>query len=171
MAAVVGALLIAAIVGGSAWFFLRGGGDKKGGGGPPDIQESTVTVVAPVAADAVDPKLGLPLRPGVRLDHPAGASAAIPGGAALYGHALDLRRVDVAVDPWWEHGGKAWEFVSFTGVPVEGTATVDLPVASGPTGGVAIVRTLTGMWAEMPSTPVTLANGQAALRVSGSNVV
>jgi len=170
VAAVVGALLIAAIVGGSAWFFLRGGGDKKGGGGPADIQESTVTVVARVAADAVDPKLGLPLRPGVRLDHPAGASAAIPGGAALYGHALDLRRVDVAVDPWWEHGGKAWEFVSFTGVPVEGTATVDLPVASGPTGGVAIVRTLTGMWAEMPSTPVTLANGQAALRVSVTGV-
>ena len=56
------ALLIAAIVGGSAWFFLRGGVDKKGGGGPPDIQESTVTVVAPAIGNAIFNAVGARLR-------------------------------------------------------------------------------------------------------------
>lgn len=169
VAAVVGAIAIAAVVGGSAWFFLRGEKSETPAG-PADIQESTVTVTEAVAPDAVDAKLGLPLRPASRLDHPGGASATVPGGAALYGHAMDLRRVDLADDPWWDHGGKGWEFVSFTGVPLEGAATVDLPVASGPAGGVAVVRTLTGMWTELASLPVTLANGQPALRVSIAGV-
>ncbi|MBK8560890.1 MAG: zinc ribbon domain-containing protein [Dehalococcoidia bacterium] len=168
--AVPGAALMLLIVGGFAWvLFLRGDGKPDNGGefeGEP--LESAVTVLEPPAEGAVDSVNGLPLRAGVRLDHPGGASAQIPGGAALYGDVMDLRRVQLADDPWWDHGGFGWEFVSFVGVPIAEPATVDLP-AGGP-GTSVIVRTVAGFWVELPSEAVTLKDGRPGERVTVSNV-
>ena len=164
-AAIAGAAAaVAAAVFAGWFFFLRG--DGPGGsedGRPSDVQESAVTVVGPVAADAVDPSSGLPLRPGVRLEHPSGASAGIPGGPSLYGDAMDLRAIDLAEDPWWDHGGSGWEFVSFTGVPITG-ATVDIP--AGESSGSVIVLGSSGLWFELPTEAVTLTTGKPGFRVA-----
>ncbi|MCC7364704.1 MAG: zinc ribbon domain-containing protein [Dehalococcoidia bacterium] len=170
LAAAGGVLLALVVLAGGAWALLRsGGGDDDGGGDtqPAEPLQSTATVLEPVAADAVDPVLGLPLRPHVRLDHPDGARADIPGGSALYGDVMDLRRVDLAEDRLWDHGGTGWEFVSFVGVPIEGEAVIDLP--AGAAGSVPLVRTAIGLWLELPFEPVTLAGGEG-VRVRVTNV-
>ncbi|MCL4240084.1 MAG: zinc ribbon domain-containing protein [Dehalococcoidia bacterium] len=151
-----------------AWFlFLRGGGDEDGSAGDATGLESTATITEPVAEDAVDLATGLPLRPGVQLAHPQGAAASIPSGPALYGDMMDLRTVALDEDPWWDHGGQGWEFVSWAGVPVTGTATVDIPA---PNGGALIAWTAAGRWVELPALEVTLANGSRGLRASVSEI-
>lgn len=157
-------MLVAALVFGGWFLFLRGDGSgDTSANGETEPQESTVSVVSPVATDAVDPSTGLPLRPGVRLEHPSGASADIPGGSALYGDAMDLRAVELADDPWWDHGGSGWEFVSFVGIPITG-ATVDIPAGSA--GGRLIALSATGLWVELPAEGITLANGKPGFRVT-----
>ncbi len=157
-----GAVLVVALVLGGWFLFLRGDGSgDTSGNGATEPQESTVTVVSPVSPDAVDPSTGLPLRPGVRLQHPDGATAEIPGGPNLYGEAMDLRRVELADDPWWDHGGTGWEFVSFVGVPISG-ATVEIPA---PANARLIAQSAAGLWVELPSEPVTLAAGGPGVRV------
>lgn len=149
----------------AAWFlFLRGDGDTDTGDGARETTtESAITVTEPTDDEATDPATGLPMRPGVRLDHPSGASAMIPAGPALYGEAMDLRRIALEEDPWWDHGGSGWEFVSWAGVPVTGQATVDIPAAD---GNVLIVWTAAGHWVEIDASPITLANGESGLRAS-----
>lgn len=155
-------MLVAALVFGGWYFLLRGDGSPATtADGESEPQESAVTVVSPVAEDAVDPVTGLPLRPGVRLQHPDGATAEVPGGPALYGEAVDLRRVELADDPWWDHGGAGWEFVSFVGVPIAG-AIVELPA---PANAKLIAQSAAGLWVELPSEPVTLAAGGPGARV------
>lgn len=157
-------MLVAALVFGGWFFFLRGdGAGDTSGNGETEPQESTVTIVSPIDPNAVDLATGLPLRPGVRLEHPDGAAAEIPGGAALYGEAMDLRRVVLADDPWWDHGGGGWEFVSFVGIPITG-ATVDIPAGSG--GGRLIALSAAGLWLELPSQSITLTGGEPGLRVT-----
>lgn len=162
-----GGLAVALAVFGAWYLFLRGDGERDGGSQDTTALESTVTITEPVGDDAVDLATGLPLRPGVHLAHPEGAAASIPSGPALYGDTMDLRRVTLDEDPWWDHGGRGWEFVSWAGVPVTGTATVDIPA---PNGTVLIAWTAAGRWAELPAEEVTLANGSRGLRVTVSEI-
>lgn len=162
--------VVIAAAGGLAWvLFLDGGGDGDGGGRPADAeQQSTAVVLEEPPPNGVDDVNGLPLRGRIRLEHPSGAAAEIPGGASLYGEAMDLRRVELADDPWWEHGGFGWEFVSFVGVPIEGAAKIDLP--GGEPGSKLIVRTASGFWSELPSESITLKDGRAGVRVTVQGV-
>lgn len=154
--------LVAAAVFAGWFFFLRGDGPgNRGGSTSEEPRESEVTVVSPIEPGATDPATGLPLRPGVRLRHPEGATAEIPGGLALYGEAMDIRRVDLPADPWWDHGGRGWEFVSFTGVPVSG-AVLELPAAG---GGTLLARGASGLWFELPAEAIAMADGPAGFRV------
>ena len=162
-AAIAGAAAaVAAAVFAGWFFFLRGdGAGDRTDDGSGEPQESSVTVVSPVETGATDPATGLPLRPAVRLAHPDGAAAEIPGGLALYGEAMDLRRIQLSDDPWWDHGGSGWEFVSFTGVPIGG-ATVDIPAAG---GGTVIAMGASGLWFELPAEAIAMADGNPGFRV------
>jgi hypothetical protein len=162
-----GGVVVALAVFGAWFLFLRGDGESDDVTGDGATLESLVTVVEPVGEDAVDLATGLPMRPGVQLDHPEGAAARIPAGPALYGDTMDLRRVALGQDPWWDHGGQGWEFISWAGVPVTGNATVDIPA---PNGGVLIAWTAAGYWLELPAQEVTLANGGRGLRATVSEV-
>lgn len=155
------ALAVAAVFAG--WFFfLRGdGADKRGNGTGDEAQESDVTVVSPIEPGATDRATGLPLRPGIRLQHPDGATAEIPGGLALYGEAIDIRRVELPDDPWWDHGGAGWELVSFTGVPISG-ATMDIPAVG---AGTVIAIGASGLWFELPAESIALEDGSAGFRL------
>lgn len=169
--ALPGLALILLVLGGFAWaLFLRGGGSPAPENSSPagEVLESKATVTEKPAEGAVDSLNGLPLRGRVRLDHPSGASADIPGGASLYGETMDLRSVELPDDPWWDHGGKGWQFVSYVGVPISGAATIDLPAE--PASASVIVRTSAGFWTELPAEKVALKDGRAGLRVTVTNV-
>ncbi|MEP7217211.1 MAG: zinc ribbon domain-containing protein, partial [Anaerolineaceae bacterium] len=165
--ALAAAIVVAVIAVGAV--VLRGGDGSQPANEPEDERpESATIVLEPAAPGAVDKTTGLPLRPHVRLEHPEGATADIPGGSALYGDGMDLRRVDLAPDPLWDYGGKGWEFVSSVGIPIQGRAVLDLP--AGTSGSRPIVRTSLGLWTELPSESVKLANGQPGVRVTVTNV-
>lgn len=170
-AALPGLALILLVLGGFAWaLFLRGDGSRGSNDASPegDVLESRATVTEKPADGAVDALNGLPLRGRVRLDHPSGATADIPGGSSLYGETMDLRQISLPGDPWWEYGGVGWQFVSYIGIPISSPATIDLPVP--PSGGVVIVRTAAGFWTELPSQRVSLSNGKAGYRVTVTDV-
>jgi len=152
---------VIAIIGVLAWLlFLRGGEGEQTSVG--EKTESRVTVLDEPPEAGPN---GFPIRGHVRLDHPSGARAEVPAAEALYGTTVDLRRVPVEPDPAWESNGDGWEFVSYTGVSIQEPTSIELPASTDGAERV-IVRTSLGLWVELPSERVTLANGKHGYRVS-----
>ena len=157
---VAGTAVVATIgIGLAAMIVLRGGGEKDADDDEPaNAQESTVVVLEDVPGEGAT-------RPHLRLEHPAGAVADVPGGPVVFGDGVDLKRIQVAdASPAWDRGGVAWRFESVAGITIADAVTVDLPAAGSP-GETVIAQSQLGAWIEIPSEAVSLPNGKPGRRL------
>lgn len=157
----VAAVAVLAVVG--IWAMTRGdgGGETET---PASGTQSTVTVLD----ENVPPvdELGRPVRPPVRLDHPDGATAEVPGGPVVYGTEVDFERFSLPDDSsLWDRGGIAWRFVSNAGLVADGDIVVELP-ATGSPGETVIALASTGAWVPLQPVATSGSDGKPALRVS-----
>ncbi len=163
----IAVLAIAATAG--ALLLLRSDGEKTVGpdDGPVFVTQSKVIVLDEGAPD-VD-EAGRRLRPHVRLEHPGGAIADVPGGPVVYGTKVDIERMEFANDsPAWDRSGIAWRFVSNSGLTLTEAVTLDLP-AKGDDAETVIALTAAGTWMEVPSSSVTLVGGPG-LRITVQDI-
>lgn len=160
-------LTVGVVAAASFWLRGRGGDDDVAGNGEPATQESAVTVLG--EEGTVDAS-GLAVRPPVRLAHPDGAVAEVPGASVLLGETVDLRRVALADDsPAWDWDGYAWQFVSNSGLVLREDVTFTLP-ATGATDEQVIALSHTGDWVTIPSAAASLASGDDAREVRVGDV-
>jgi len=138
---------------------LRGGGEKDADDNEPaNAQESNAVVLDEVPGEGAT-------RPHLRLEHPAGAVADVPGGPVVFGDGVDLKRIQVAdASPAWDRDGVAWRFESVAGITIADAVTVDLP-AAGSAGETVIAQSQLGAWIEIPSEAVSLPNGRPGRRL------
>jgi len=146
------AVLAVGVMGVAAFLLLgRGDGDDAAGNGEPGTQESAVTVLGPT--DTTD-ESGLAVRPPVRLEHPAGAAAEVPGAAVLLGETVDLRRVTLPdASRAWDWDGYAWQFVSNAGLVLREDVAFTLP-ASGADDEQVIALSHTAIGSPSPPPPL-----------------
>ena len=162
-----GILIVGVVAAASFWLLGRGGDDGVPTNGEPGTQESAVTVLG---EEGMVDASGLAVRPPVRLEHPAGAVAEVPGASVLFGETVDLRRVTFADDsPAWDWDGHAWQFVSNSGLVLREDVTFTLP-ATGAGDEQVIALSHTGDWITIPSTATSLAAGVAAREVRVGDV-
>ena len=157
---VAGTAVVATIgIGLAAMIVLRGGGEKDADDDEPaNAQESTAVVLDEVPGEGAT-------RPHLRLEHPAGAVADVPGGPVVFGDGVDLKRIQLAdASPAWDRGGIAWRFESVAGITIADAVTVDLP-AAGSAGETVIAQSQLGAWIEIPSEAVSLPNGKPGRRL------
>jgi len=163
-----GAVLAVGLIGVAAFLLLgRGGDDEAAGNGEPGTQESAVTVLG---TEGTTDDAGLAVRPPVRLEHPAGAVADVPGAPVYLGETVDLRRVTLPdASQAWDWDGYAWQFVSNSGLVLREEVAFTLP-ASGADDEKVIALSHTGDWITIPSTAASLASGDPAREVRVGDV-
>ena len=125
--------------------------------------EAQNTVLGP--SGQIDPVTGMPRRPNIRLDHPAGAWADVPEASALYSDKVDLRQITLPDDSsLWDWDGIGWQFVSYGGLVIADDVTLGLP-GTGAGDETVLALTYMGAWIEIPSTAVTLAKGRPGRQI------
>ncbi|MBK8561654.1 MAG: zinc ribbon domain-containing protein [Dehalococcoidia bacterium] len=147
---VAGTAVVATLgIGLAAMIVLRGGGEKAADDGKPgNVQESSIIVLDEAPGEGAT-------RPHLRLEHPAGAVADVPGGPVVFGAGVDLKRIQVAdASPAWDRGGIAWRFESVAGITIKDAVKVDLP-AAGAAGETVVAQSQFGAWIEIPSEAVS----------------
>lgn len=146
-------------IGLAAMVVFRGGDKDETGHDVASIQESEVVVLEQVTGE------GAVYRPHVRLEHPAGAVADVPGGPVIYGTGVDLKRIQLRdTSPAWDRGSVAWRFESLAGITIPAAVELDLP-GIGAAGETVIAQSQLGAWIELPSEATTLPNGQPGRRL------
>lgn len=163
IAVAAGVLAAVVVLGLGAFLFLRRGSETPAAPAG-TARESTVVVLEP--APSARGENGFPVRPHIRLDHPGGASADVPGAEVLYGEYVDLKKVEVtSLGRAWQGDGIGWRFISAAGGPPESPITVSIPAGSAGPDARVVALGASGDWI-----PVPAQRSGAAFQVSVASV-
>jgi Double zinc ribbon len=151
--AVLAVILVAAI-----GFWQLGGLDRL----RPNLGSPTPASTAqgtPASANG-----GLSQRPAQTVTHASGARAEAPAGPVIYSPEVRWSSVDTPENLKPYALSPVLQFDQFSGLVFDKKTTVDLPTSGGAESTVYVWSRL-GCWIPLPSTAVTLSNGQAGRRV------